>query len=61
MSVTSRNERLDPLQLVAMEAPDGFVCVPGFLTPSAHDELLDRVRSLRFEHDVFRGRRMKRG
>lgn len=60
MSVAPRNEQLLPAQLVAMEAPDGFVYVPGFLTPSAHDELLDRVRCLRFEHDVFRGRRLMR-
>jgi len=41
--------------------PEGFRYVPEFLVQSDHDALLDRLRALRFDHDVFRGRRLERG
>ncbi|WP_299072977.1 alpha-ketoglutarate-dependent dioxygenase AlkB [Accumulibacter sp.] len=41
--------------------PEGFRYVPEFLVRSEHDVLLDRLRALRFDHDVFRGRQLKRG
>ena len=61
MLVSSRNASRHPPPLVAMAPHEGFVYVPGFLTPSEHDELLDRLRALHFDHDVFRGQRLKRG
>jgi len=33
--------------------PRGFRYLPEFLVRSEHDELLDRLRALRFDHDVF--------
>ena len=61
MLVSSRNASRHPPPLVAMAPHEGFVYVPGFLTPSEHDELLARLRALHFDHDVFRGQRLKRG
>jgi hypothetical protein len=41
--------------------PEGFRYVPEFLARSEHEVLLDRLRALHFDHDVFRGYRIKRG
>ncbi len=41
--------------------PEGFPYVPEFLARSEHEILLNRLRALRFDHDAFRGYRMKRG
>lgn len=41
--------------------PEGFRYVPEFLVRSEHDVLLARLLALQFDHDVFRGRRLKRG
>ena len=41
--------------------PEEFRYVPEFLARSEHEVLLDRLRALHFDHDVFRGQRLKRG
>jgi alkylated DNA repair protein (DNA oxidative demethylase) len=42
-------------------APDGLLYVPGFLSEEEHATLLRELRVLHYEHDVFRGQRLKRG
>src|SRR5947208_2105713 len=42
-------------------APDGLLFVPDFLSPAEHAALLRELRALEYEHDVFRGQRLKRG
>jgi len=41
-------------------APEGLLYVPDFLSPDEHAALLRRLRGLDFEHDFFRGQRLKR-
>jgi alkylated DNA repair protein (DNA oxidative demethylase) len=41
--------------------PDGFIYKPNFLTFSQQVALLQKLRGLHYEHDVFHGRLMKRG
>ena len=41
--------------------PERFRYIPELLAQSGHEILLDRLRALRFDHDAFRGYRMKRG
>ena len=60
MLVSSRNDSRHPPPLVATAPHEGFVYLHRFLTSSEHDELLDRLRGLRFDHDVFRGRQLER-
>src|SRR4051812_10700634 len=46
-------------------APDGFSYVPDFLTEAEATELLSRLSALKdeqkFEHEIYRGKPMKRG
>ncbi len=42
-------------------SPEGFSYVPAFLTGEEQRELLRRLQELHYEHDVFRGQRLKRG
>lgn len=42
-------------------APDGLLYVHDFLSPEEHAALLHELRALDYEHDVFRGQRLKRG
>lgn len=44
-----------------MPAPEGFVLVTDFLSPEEAAALLREAQALTFEHDVFRGQRLKRG
>src|SRR5438105_1768501 len=44
-----------------MIAPDGFLFVPDFLSPTEQSELLPKLAALTYEHDTFRGQRLKRG
>jgi alkylated DNA repair dioxygenase AlkB len=44
-----------------MIAPDGFLFVPDFLSPTEQSELLHKLAALTYEHDTFRGQRLKRG
>jgi alkylated DNA repair dioxygenase AlkB len=41
-------------------APDGLLYVPDFLNAAEQSTLLRQVRELDYEHDVFRGQRLKR-
>lgn len=41
--------------------PEGFQYVVGFLSVTEQEDLLAAVRGLAFQHDVFRGQRLKRG
>src|SRR4051812_24712851 len=41
--------------------PEGFRYVPGFLSPAEQDRLLQRIETLEYEHDRFRGQTLKRG
>jgi alkylated DNA repair dioxygenase AlkB len=41
-------------------APEGFVYVADFLAPDEQASLLREIRALPFEHDTFRGQRLKR-
>jgi alkylated DNA repair dioxygenase AlkB len=41
--------------------PDGLLYVPDFLTAEEQDALLTELRALDYEHDMFRGQRLKRG
>jgi alkylated DNA repair dioxygenase AlkB len=41
-------------------APDGFVFVPEFLGADEQGALLWQLRDQDYEHDIFRGRRLKR-
>lgn len=41
--------------------PDGLLYVPDFLSPEEQAALLNELRPLSYEHDVFRGQRLKRG
>jgi len=40
--------------------PEGFIYSPDLLTPDEHDTLLGKLRDLEYQHDVFRGQRLKR-
>lgn len=42
-------------------APDGLSYVADFLNPEEHAALLRELQALEYEHDVFRGQRLKRG
>src|SRR5437867_2620438 len=42
-------------------APEGFSYVPGFLSAEEQHTLLQRLEQLDYEHDYFRGQRLKRG
>jgi alkylated DNA repair dioxygenase AlkB len=42
-------------------APEGLVYVGNFLSAKEQVDLLDQLRALDFEHDSFRGQRLKRG
>jgi len=42
-------------------SPEGFAYVPGFLTSAEQLALLQQLEELNYEHDVFRGQRLKRG
>jgi alkylated DNA repair protein (DNA oxidative demethylase) len=45
-----------------MEAtPEGFVSVANFLSAEEQATLLRELRALRYQHDTFRGQRLKRG
>ncbi len=41
--------------------PEGFLYVADFLSPEEQAALLDELQNLEFQHDTFRGRRLKRG
>jgi len=42
-------------------APDGLRYVADFLSPEEQAAVLQELRALTYEHDVFRGQRLKRG
>jgi DNA oxidative demethylase len=44
-----------------VEAPEGFLFVADFLSAAEQSELLRELVALAFEHDIFRGQRLKRG
>ncbi len=44
-----------------MPAPEGFLFVPDFLSAEEQSNLLRELVALDFEHDTFRGQRLKRG
>jgi alkylated DNA repair dioxygenase AlkB len=44
-----------------MPAPEGFLFVPDFLTPEEQSDLTRELLALDYEHDTFRGQRLKRG
>ena len=41
--------------------PEGLLYVPDFLSPEEQAGLLQELHSLSFEHDFFRGQRLRRG
>jgi alkylated DNA repair dioxygenase AlkB len=41
-------------------APEGLLYIPDFLSSAEHDDLLERLRALHYEHEIFRGQVMKR-
>ena len=43
------------------KAAEGFTYTQDFLSRGEQDALLDELRALTYEHDVFRGITMKRG
>jgi alkylated DNA repair dioxygenase AlkB len=45
---------------LAAPAPEGFVYIPDFLSPDEQESLLEILRTLSYEHDVFRTKTMKR-
>lgn len=59
--MSSQTKPQNPQNLIARVPHEGFIYVPGFLTPPEHAVLLERLRALRYDHDVFRGQRLKRG
>ena len=44
-----------------MTVPDGFLYIPDFLTLDEQADLLRTVWELDYQHDTFRGQRLKRG
>jgi DNA oxidative demethylase len=42
-------------------APEGFFYISGFLSTEEPQTLLQQLEELDYEHDVFRGQRLKRG
>jgi alkylated DNA repair dioxygenase AlkB len=42
-------------------APEGLVYLPDFLSPKEQSVLLEELRALDYQHDIFRGQRLKRG
>jgi|RhiMetdeSRZDD1v2_1073273.scaffolds.fasta_scaffold09099_14 DNA oxidative demethylase len=49
-----------PALLIGASAPDGFNYIPDFLSPADHDDLLEILRALPYEHEMIRGQVMKR-
>ena len=41
--------------------PEGFLYIPNFLSLNDQASLLHELQALNYEHDVFRGRKLKRG
>ena len=41
--------------------PEGFLYIPNFLSLNEQTTLLHKLQALNYEHDVFRGQKLKRG
>src|SRR4051794_8271095 len=44
-----------------VEAPEGFLLVADFLSPTEQSALVRELVALAYEHGIFRGRRLRRG